>query len=75
MPMAYGSSQARGPIRARAASLPHSLTTWDLSRVWDQHHSSPQHWIPPPRPGPNNPLSRARDQIRILMDTSQIHFL
>ena len=47
---AYGSSWARGQIRARAASL---------------HQSSRQRWT-------INPLSEARDQTLILMDTSQI---
>ena len=50
--LTYGSSQARGRIRAAAAGL---------------HHSSQQRQI-------LNPLSEARDQICILMDTSWIHF-
>ena len=37
----------------------------DLSRVCHLHHSSWQHWI-------LNPLSKARDQTRVLMDTSQV---
>jgi len=37
------------------------------SCVFDLHHSSWQCWI-------LNPLSKARDQTHILMDTSQIHF-
>ena len=41
--------------------------TWDPSCVCGLHHSSWQHWIP-------DPLSKARDQTRILLDTSQIHF-
>ena len=41
--------------------------TWDPSRVCHLHHSSQQHWI-------FNPLSEARDQTRILMDTSGICF-
>ena len=40
---------------------------WDLSRVCDLHYSSRQHQI-------LNPLSEARDQIFIFMDTSWIHF-
>ena len=39
----------------------------DLSHIWDLHHSSQQHWIP-------DTLSKARDQTRILKDTSQISF-
>ena len=39
----------------------------DLSRVCDLHHSSRQHQIP-------DPLSKARDQTRVLMDSIQICF-
>ena len=39
----------------------------DLSHVCDLHHSSRQRQI-------LNPLSEARDQTRILMDTSQVHY-
>ena len=38
---------------------------WDLSTSVDPHHSSRQCWI-------LNPLTRARDGTRILMDTSQV---
>ena len=38
---------------------------WDLSHVFDLHHSSGQHWI-------LNPLSEARDRTRILMDTTRV---
>ena len=41
-----------------------AMTTPDLSRICDLHHSLKQCWI-------LNPLNRARDQICILMDTSQ----
>ena len=44
-----------------------TMTTWDLSCVFDLHHSSLQHQIP-------YPLSKARDQTHTLMDTSQILF-
>ena len=40
---------------------------WDLSHIGDVHHSSWQCWI-------LKPLSEARDQTCILMDTSQVHF-
>ena len=40
--------------------------TRDPSRVCNLHHSSQQHLI-------LNPLSEARDQTRILMDTNQVH--
>ena len=44
-----------------------STATWDPSHVCNLHHSSWQRWI-------LNPLSKARDQICNLMDTSQICF-
>ena len=64
--MAYGSSPARGRIRAAAAGLHHSHSNTrselhlqpTLSSFW-------QHWI-------LNPLSKARDQTCILLDTSWI---
>ena len=37
----------------------------DPSRVCNLYHSTPQHQIP-------NPLSKAKDQTNILMDTSRI---
>ena len=40
----------------------------DPSRIFDLHHSSWQHWI-------LNTLSRARDRIHILMDTSWVCYL
>ena len=42
-----------------------ATATWDLSHVCDLHHSSQPLWI-------FNPLSEARDQIHILLDTSQV---
>ena len=39
----------------------------DLSPICDLHHSSQQRWI-------LNPINKAKDQTRVLMDTSQIHF-
>ena len=42
-------------------------TTRDLSHVCNLHHGSRQRWV-------LNPLSRARDQTLILMDTSQVCF-
>ena len=54
-PMAYGGSQDRVLIGAAAASLHHSHTRPNLSRMYNLHHSSQQCWI-------LNPLSEARDQ-------------
>ena len=42
-----------------------ATATPDLSRICDLHHSSRQCWI-------LNPLSKARDQTRILMVSSQV---
>ena len=44
-----------------------TTATPDPSHFCNLHHSSEEHQIP-------NPLSKARDQTRILMDTSQIPF-
>ena len=44
-----------------------AIATADLSLICNLHHSSGQRWIA-------DPLSEARDQTRILMDTSQTHF-
>ena len=44
-----------------------ATATPDQSRVCDLHHSSWKRWM-------LNPLSEARDQTCILMDTSQILF-
>ena len=40
---------------------------WDPSHIFDLHHGSWQRWIP-------DPLSEAKDQTLILVDTSQIRF-
>ena len=67
-PVAYGRSQARDRIRTTAAGLCHSRSKRDLCCSCDLHYSSWQHWI-------LNPLSKARDRIHILMNTSQVHNL
>ena len=70
-PMAYGNFQARSQIGAVAAGLRHSHShansTPVPSQVWDLHYGSQQCWI-------LNPLSKARDRTRILMDTSLDHY-
>ena len=53
-PAAYGGSQARGPMGARATATP------DLSHVCYLYHSSQQRWI-------LNPLSKARNRTCNLM--------
>ena len=64
-PIAYGSSPARGWIRAVAAGLCHS-NKWSTLHLY-LHYSSQNHLN-------LNPLSEARDQTYIFMDTCQIHF-
>ena len=65
LPEAYGSFQARSQIRATAAGLRHSILGSQLCL-----RPTPQITA---RPDPR-PLSEARDQTRILVDTSWIHF-
>ena len=67
VPLAYGGSQARGQIRAKAPAYATATAMPYLSCICDLHHSSWQRHI-------LNPLSKARDQTCVLMDTSQIHF-
>ena len=61
-PVAFGGSQARGLIRAVAAT---ATATWDPTCICDPHHCSQQHQI-------LNPLSEARDQTCNLMVPSQV---
>ena len=44
-----------------------AIALWDPSRIFNLHHSSGQHWV-------LNPLSKARDQTCIIMNTSWICF-
>ena len=44
-----------------------AVAMWDPSCVCNLHHGAQQCRIP-------NPLSKARDQIRILMDINQVPF-
>ena len=46
-------------------AYPTATATLDPSHVCSLHHSSQQRWI-------LSPLREARDQIHILMDTSQV---
>ena len=62
-PAAFGSSQARGLIGTRAAGLHHSHSTTRSKHICDLLHNSQQCQI-------LNPLSEAKDQTHILMDTS-----
>ena len=62
-PAAYGSSQARGRIEAAATAT--ATATPNPSHICDLHHSSQQHWI-------LNPLGKARNWTRVLMDTSWV---
>ena len=55
----------RSLIRAYPLAYTIAKATQDLSRIYDLHHSSLQHWIP-------NPLSEARDQNSVPMDASQV---
>ena len=66
-PAAYGGSQARGQIGAVASNLCHSHSKAGSNPLSNLHHRSRQRWI-------LNPLSKARDQTCVLMDTSQIRF-
>ena len=63
--MAYGSFQARGQIGAAADGLCHSHSNVDSEPICDLRHHSWQRQI-------LNPLSKAKDQTQVLMDTSQV---
>ena len=65
VPTAYGSYQARGPIRAVAAGVPTATATQDPSLVCNLHHSSGQRRI-------LNPLSEVRDRTLVLVDGSWV---
>ena len=62
-------SQARGSNQSCSCWPTYTTATamWDPSWVCDLHHSSWQHWI-------LNPLSEARDQTCILVDTSWVPY-
>ena len=65
VPVAYGSSQARGWIRAAAAAYTTATATQDLTYVCSLYHSLEQHQI-------LSLLSKARNWTHILMDTSWV---
>ena len=64
-PWAYGSSQARDCIGAAAEAYATAIAMLDLSHICDLFRSLQQCWI-------LNPLSKAREQTHILMDTSRV---
>ena len=66
--MAYGSSQARGQIRAAAACLQHSHSNTGSKPHLDPHHSSGQHQI-------LNPPSKARDQLNPMSSWILVRFV
>ena len=66
-PVAYGSSQARARIGAIVASLRHGRCNEGSKLCLQPHHSSLQCCI-------LNPLSRAMDWTRVLMDISRVCF-
>ena len=64
---AYGGSQARSPSELQLPAYTTATSTQDPSHVYHLHHSSRQCQI-------SDPLSKARGQTCVLMDTSQIPF-
>ena len=60
-PAAYGSSQAKGGIRAAAAAYATAMATLDPSCIFDLHCSLWQRRL-------LKPLSEARDQTHILTE-------
>ena len=62
---AYGRSQARDQIGAAAEVLSSATATMDPRCICDLHHSLWQCQV-------LNPLSEARDQTHILIDTSHV---
>ena len=66
-PTVYGSSQTRIKSELQLPACTTTTATPDLSCVCNLNHSSWQHWI-------FNPLSKARDQTFIIMDTGRVHY-
>ena len=65
IPMAYEGSQAGVEVELQLPAYATATAMRDPSCICNLHHSSQQHWI-------LNPLSDARDQTHVLMDTSQV---
>ena len=65
--MAYGNFQAKGQIELWLSAYTTATATWDPSHLFNLHHRAWQLGI-------LNPLSEAREQTGILMDTSWVHF-
>ena len=66
-PMADGSSQARGTTELQLPANAPATVMQDPSLICELHHNSWQSQT-------LNPLSRARDQTGILMDSSWAHY-
>ena len=62
-PVPYGISQARGEIRATTEAYTTAIATLDLNHTLDLRCILQQLWI-------LNPLSEAKDQPRILPETT-----
>ena len=58
--VAYGSSHARGRIRAASGAYTTATATMDPSHICDLCHSLQQCWV-------LNPVNEARNRTRILM--------
>ena len=65
--IAYGSSWLGVDLELQLPAYTTVTATWDLGHISDLHRSSQQGQI-------LNPLSEAKDQTCVLMDTSQVHF-
>ena len=66
-PAAHGGSQARGRVRAIAAGLYHSHSNARSKlRLWPTPQLMAMLYL--------NPLSKARDRTRVLMDPSRVHY-
>ena len=62
MPHPWHKEVPRLGVESELKLLAYAILTWNQRLICDLHHSLQQHQI-------TNPLSKARDQIPILMDT------